>query len=85
MPPLVGVAVKVVLLPAQTDNDGVLILTDGVNDPLVAMVNVLLVAVAVPAQMALLVITTVTASLLARVVVVNVALLLPTFAPFIFH
>jgi hypothetical protein len=28
---LVGVAVKVVLLPAQIDNDGVLMITDGVT------------------------------------------------------
>ena len=60
-------------------------LTDGVNDPLVTMVNVLLVAVSVFAQIALLVMTTVTTSLLTRVVVVNMELLVPTLAPLIFH
>ena len=60
-------------------------LTDGVNDPLVAMVNVLLVAVSVFAQIALLVMITVTTSLLTRVVVVNTGLLVPTLAPLIFH
>ena len=85
MPPLVGVAVKVVLLPAQIVNEGVLMLTDGATDPVVAMVSELLVAVAVLAQDALLVITTVTKSPLAIAAVVKVALLVPTLLPFIFH
>jgi hypothetical protein len=60
-------------------------LTDGVTMALVVMVNVLLVAVAVLAQIALLVITTVTTLPLAIADVVKVALLVPTLAPFIFH
>ena len=82
---MVGVAVKVVLLPAQIDKDGVDILTDGVTDAAVVMVSALLVAVGVLAQEALLVITTVTTSLLAIAEVVNVALLVPVLVPFIFH
>jgi hypothetical protein len=82
---LVGVAVNVVLLPAQMLNEGVVIFTDGVTDDVVVIVRVLLVAVGVLAQDALLVITTVTTSPLAIVDVVNVALLVPTLAPFIFH
>ena len=85
MPPLVGVAVNVVLLPAQIVNDGVLILTDGVTDAVVDMVRALLLAVGVLAQDALLVITTVTTSPLAMAAVVKVALLVPTLPPFIFH
>ena len=78
-------AVKVVLLPEQTDKEAVLILTDGVTIVLVVIVSELLVAVGVPAHVALLVITTVTTSLLAIVEVVKVALLVPAFTPFIFH
>ena len=85
MPPLVGVAVKVVLLPAQIVNEGVLMLTDGATDPVVAMVSELLVAVAVLAQDALLVITRVTTSPLAMAAVVKVAVFVPTLLPFIFH
>ena len=82
---MVGVAVKVVLLPAQIVNEGVDILTDGVTDPVVDMARALLVAVAVLAQDALLVITTVTTFPLAIADVVKVALLIPTFPPLIFH
>ena len=78
-------AVNVVLLPAQTDKDGVFILTDGATMALVVMVSELLVAVAVLAQIALLVITTVTTSPLAIAAVVKVALLVPTLPPLIFH
>ena len=85
MPPLVGVAVKVVLLPAQIVNDGVDMLTDGVTDAVADMVSALLVAVGVLAQDALLVITTVTTSPLAMATVVKVALLVPTLPPLIFH
>ena len=85
MPPLVGVAVNVVLLPAQIVNDGVDMLTDGVTDAAVTMVSALLVAVGVLAQDALLVITTVTTSPLAIAAVEKVALFVPTLAPFIFH
>ena len=82
---MVGVAVNVVLLPAQIVNDGVDILTDGVTDAVVAMVSALLVAVGVLAQDALLVITTVTTSPLAMAAVVKVALLVPTLPLLIFH
>ena len=74
-----------VLLPAQIANEEVLILTDGVSIVAVVMVSALLVAVGVLAQDALLVITTVTIFPLAIAEVVNVALLVPTFEPFIFH
>ena len=80
-----GVAVNVVLLPAQMVNDAVLMLTDGVKEAVVVMVRELLVAVGVLAQDALLVITRVTTSLFAIAEVVNVALLVPTFTPFSFH
>ena len=82
---MTGVAVKVVLLPAQIVNDGVLILTDGVTDGLLVIANILLVAVDVPAQIALLIITKDTTSLLARADVVNAVLLVPAFNPFICH
>ena len=80
-----GDAVNVVLLPAHIVNDTVLMLTDGVTIVLVVMVSALLVAVGVFAQMALLVITTVTTSLLAREEVVNVVLLDPVLIPLTFH
>ena len=82
---MVGVAVNVVLLPAQIVNDGVDMLTDGVTDAVVDMVRALLVAVSVLAQDALLVITTVTKSPLAIAAVVKVAVFVPRLAPFIFH
>ena len=85
MPPLVGVAVNVVLLPAQMDKDGVLMLTDGVTDALVVIVRSLLTAVVGLAQGALLVITTDTVSLLTIADVVYVALFVPTLVPLIFH
>ena len=85
MPPLVGVAVNVVLLPAQIVNDGVDMLTDGVTDELVVIARSLLIAVVGLAQGALLVITTDTMSLLAIADVVYVALFVPTLAPLIFH
>jgi hypothetical protein len=84
-PPLVGVAVKVTFVPtqievwlAETDTDGVTLVT-------VIVIGVL-VAVVVVVQAALLVIVTVTWSLFARVVVVNVDAVCPaTGIPFIFH
>ena len=82
---MVGVAVNVVLLPAQMLNEGVLILTAGVTDAVVVIVSELLVAVGVVAQDALLVITTVTTLPFVMEEVVNVELLVPAFTPFIFH
>ena len=75
-PPLVGVAVNVTLAPEQieiwlatTDTDGVIVAA--------VIVTVLLVAVGVVVQVALLVIIAITWSLFARVVVVNVAAVCP--------
>ena len=78
-------AVNVGLLPAQIVKDGVLILTDGVTNAVVVIVSALLVAFGVVAQIALPVIKTVTTSLFAIADVVNVALFVPVFTPFIFH
>ena len=81
---MVGVAVKVTLLPEQIDVDEALMETDGVTE-LVDMVTILLVAVAVVLQLAFEVIVTLTWSPLARVVDTNVAELVPAFTPFICH
>ena len=59
--------------------------TDGVTDAVVVIVNALLVVVGVLAHDALLVITTVTILPLVIADVVNVELLVPAFTPFIFH
>ena len=87
MPPFVGVAVKVTDVPAQIVwlPEVIAIETDGVTDEVTVILILLLVAVAGETQLALLVITTVTISLLAKVVEVNVAALVPAFTPFIFH
>ena len=61
------------------------ILTDGVTVAVVDITSALLVAVGVLAQVALLVINTVTTSASAIEEDVNVALLVPAFIPFIFH
>jgi hypothetical protein len=82
---LTGVAVKAVLLPAQIVKDGVLMLTEGVNDAVVVIASALLIADGVLAQDALLVIITVTRSPFAKDEVVKVELLVPAFVPFIFH
>jgi len=82
---LVGVAVKVTEPPLQTDVVLAVIATDGVTEVAVIVIA-LLVAVTGFAQGSLLVITTVTASPLARVVEVKVDDVCPaTFTPFIFH
>ena len=63
MPPLVGVAVKVTLVPAQIVLPGfALMLTDGVTDPVTTIVMAFDVAVVGLAQASDDVITTVTAS-----------------------
>ena len=82
---MVGIAVNVVLLPVHIDSDAVLILTEGITIALVVIVRELLMTVGVFAQIALLIITTVTTSLLARALVVKLVLLVPTFTPLIFH
>ena len=81
---MIGVAVNVTLFPEQIELDEALIETDGVTE-LVVMAMTLLVAVGVVVQAALDVIITLTWSPLASVLEVNVAELLPAFAPFICH
>ena len=81
---MVGVAVNVILLPAQIEVDEALIETDGVTE-LVVIVTTLLVAVEVVAQLAFDVIITVTWSLFASELEVNVAELVPAFTPFTCH
>ena len=70
MPPLVGVAVNVTLVPAHIVVADAAMVTDGVNTGFTVIVTVLEVAVAGLAQVAVEVISTVTWSLLASVVVV---------------
>ena len=73
---MVGVAVNVILPPAQIDVVGEVIFTDGVT-VVMFITTWLLLAVGVVIQLALLVITTVTISLLASVDDVKVALVAP--------
>ena len=84
IPPLVGVAVNVILLPAQIEVEEALIETEGVTE-LVVIVMTLLVAVEVVVQLALDVMITVTWSLFASEPDVNVAELIPAFTPFTCH
>jgi hypothetical protein len=82
---LVGLAVNVTDVPAQTLVALALIVTDGVTGAVTVMVMELLVAVAVLKQEALEVITHDTTSLLFNDDVVYVALLVPTLVPFTRH
>lgn len=82
---MVTTALKVTLLPAQTVVLVVLMVTVGVAFEPTVIVTPDEVAVAGTAQVKLEVSTTVTTSLLARVVDVNVAELLPALLPFTFH
>ena len=84
VPPLIGVAVNVILLAAQIEVEEALIETDGVTE-LVVIVITLLVAVDVVVQLALDVMITVTWSLFASEPDVNVAELVPAFTPFTCH
>ena len=85
MPPLVGLAVNVILPPEQTDVELGVTDTDGVTEVVVMFIG-LLVAVVGLAQGSLLVITTVTASPLLSDEVVKIDDVCPaTFTPFIFH
>ena len=84
LPPLVGVAVNVMLLPAQIEVDEALIETDGVTE-LVVIVITLLVAVEVVVQLALDVMITVIWSLFASELDVNMGELVPAFTPFTCH
>ena len=72
------------LLPAQIEVEEALIETDGVTE-LVVIVTTLLVAVEVVVQLALDVMITVTWSLFASELEVNVAELVPAFTPFTCH
>lgn len=85
LPPLVGTAVNVALALAHIEVDGVLMLTDGVTLGLTVILILLDVAVVGDAQARLLVITQVTAALLAIVVEVKVALLVPALTPLTLH
>ena len=75
---------NVTLLPEQIDVELAVIDTDGVTEPAVMLIP-LLVAVVGFAQGSVLVITTVTASPFASDEVVNVGELVPVFTPFICH
>ena len=78
-------AVNVTFVPAQMVVADAVMLTDGVTDDVTVMVMALLVAVVGMAHAALLVSTTVTTSLLFKIVDENVALLVPAFTPFTLH
>ena len=86
MPPLVGVAVNITVVPEQMLLPVLaLIETEGVTELLTVIVIVLLLAVVGEAQVALLVRVQVTVFPLASVLSLNVALLLPALLPFTFH
>ena len=84
MPPLVAVAVKVTLVPAQIEVAEALMDTDAVT-ALVERVMMLLVVFAVEVQLALEVMITLTWSPLASVLDVNIAVFVPAFTPLICH
>ena len=81
---MVGVAVNVMPLPAQMEVDDELIETEGVTKALVIEIT-LLVAIDDVTQLALEVMITVTWSLFASVVEVNVGEFVPALTPFICH
>ena len=86
VPPFVGVAVNVTLVPLHIVEPGLAaILTDGATDELTVIVTVLDVAVGVDAQAELDVITQLTVFPFVRAAFVYVALFVPTLAPFNFH
>lgn len=78
-------AVNVTLVPAQILLAEDAILTAGVTLAFTIMVMLLLVADGVDKQLALLVSTQVTISLLFNVDTVKIGLFVPTFVPFTFH
>ena len=83
---MVGVAVKVILVPAQIVLPGfAAMLTDGATDPVIAIVIALDVAVVGLAQASDEVMTTVTTSPFAKALFEYVLLLVPTLPPFNFH
>ena len=81
---MVGVAVNVMLPPAQIDVVGELIFTVGVT-VVISITTWLLLAVGVVTQFALLVMITVTISPSTSVLLEKVALFVPTLAPFTCH
>ena len=86
MPPFVGVAVNVTLVPVQMVVPVLApIEIAGVRTGFTVIAIAFDVAVVGLAQVALLVSTQVTICPLVNVVVVNVALFVPTFDPFTFH
>ena len=85
MPPLVGVAVNIILVPVQMVVAEAPIFTDGVTERVTIIVSALLVAVGEVAQERLLVITTVTTSLLFNEDDEKVLLFVPALLPFTFH
>jgi hypothetical protein len=82
---LVGEAVNVTFWPAHIDVALLVKVTAGVTGAVTSMVTALLVAVVVDTQLALLVIITVTTSPFTRLLLVKVALLVPTLVVFTFH
>jgi hypothetical protein len=85
VPPLVGVAVNVTLVPEQIVVADAPIFTLAGKLGFTVIVTALLVAGLPVAHVAFEVITTVTTSLFANVFVVNVLLLVPALDPFTFH
>ena len=86
MPPFVGVAVKITLVPAQIVLPGfALMVTDGATVAVIVIVIPFDVAVAGLAQTSEDVITTVTTSPVANALLEYVLLLMPTLLPFNFH
>ena len=85
VPPFVGVAVKVTLVPIQIVVADAAIPTEGVTDVVTAIVTLLDVAVVGDAQAALEVMITFTISPLANAVVVYVAAFVPALTPFTCH
>ena len=84
-PPFVGLAVNVTGVPGQIVVADAATVTDGIGAGVTVIGIAVLVAVSGDAQVALDVITTVTLSLLLKVVDEKTGLFVPTFTPFTFH
>ena len=82
---MTGVAVNVTEVPEQMDEDEATMLTEGVTGAVTIMLTVFEVAVCGLAQARLDVMTTVTASPLASVLVWKLLLFVPAFTAFTFH
>ena len=82
---MVGVAVKITLVPAQMVVAVALILTAGVTGAVTVIVMALDVAVGCVTQVSEVVMTTVITSLFTRTAFWYVALFVPTLPPFNFH